>query len=323
MKCGRSILIMLALAGCSSGQTDLIRGTVELDQVDIAPQQPARVLRILVDEGDYVTRGDTVAVLGLADASSQMAAREARVAQAAAAVRDLKAGARPQEISRAQAELQAAEAEATRTGTELARARALIRDTVISQRDYDAAAAAARVAAERRDAARNALRLLEAGSRPAQIRAAEAELSQARADLEGTGSRLADLVLVSPVNGVVLTRSAQPGEVLPAGTPAAIIGDTARRYVRAYAPQRLLGSVKPGARATITPDGWQGRGVGATVTSVQPRAEFTPRVSLTQDERADLLFGVRLALDSALPAGLWVSADFSTDYADSTATNRR
>jgi HlyD family secretion protein len=242
------------------------------------------------------------------------------VSQAEAAVRDLKAGARPQEIGRAQSELQAAEAEATRTATELERASALVRDTVISRRDYDAAAAAARVAAERRDAARNALRLLQAGTRPAQIRAAEAELAQARADLAGTGSRLADLVLVSPIAGVVVTRSAEPGEVLASGVPAAILGDTARRYVRAYVPQRLLERVKPGARVLVTPDGWEGSGVRATVASIQPEAEFTPRVSLTPDERADQLFGARLTLDSALPVGIWVSVSTenkSADYADS------
>jgi HlyD family secretion protein len=285
--------------------------------VDIAPQQPARVLQMLVNEGDAVEPGDTIAILGLADAGAQVAAREARVSQAEAAVRDLKAGARPQEIGRAQSELQAAEAEATRTATELERASALVRDTVISRRDYDAAAAAARVAAERRDAARNALRLLQAGSRPAQIRAAEAELAQARADLAGTGSRLADLVLVSPITGVVLTRSAEPGEVLPSGVPAAIIGNTARRYVRAYVPQRLLERMKPGARVLVTPDGWEGSGVRATVASIQPEAEFTPRVSLTPDERADQLFGARLTLDSALPVGLWVSVSMEHKSADS------
>jgi HlyD family secretion protein len=315
-----ALLFLLFTAACNSNDRNIIRGTVEMDQVDIAPQQPARVLQMLVNEGDAVTAGDTIAILGLADASAQVAAREARVSQAEAAVRDLKAGARPQEIGRAQSELQAAEAEATRTATELDRARALVRDTVISRRDYDAAAAAARVAAERRDAARSALRLLQVGARPAQIRAAEAELAQARADLAGTGSRLADLVLVSPVAGVVLTRAAEPGEVLPAGVPAAIIGDTSRRYVRAYVPQRLLQRLKPGALVLVTPDGWEGSGVGARVTSIQPEAEFTPRVSLTPDERADQLFGARLALDSPLPVGLWVTVSIETesaDYADS------
>lgn len=315
-----AVFALILAVGCMGQNDHIVRGTVEMDQVDVAPQQAARVLRMLVNEGDHVAPGDTIAVLGLADAGAQVAAREARVAQAEAAVRDLKAGARPQELARGVADAKAAEAEATRTATELERARALVKDTVISQRDFDAAAAAARVAAERRDAARNTLRLLQAGTRPAQIRAAEAELSQARADLAGTGSRLADLVLVSPINGVVLTRTAEPGEVLPAGMPAAIIGDTARLYVRAYAPQRLLSRVKAGTRAIVTPDGWTGNGVGATVTSVQPAAEFTPRVSLTQDERADLLFGVRLKLDSALPAGLWAIVQFgSADSTDATA----
>ncbi|HET8632726.1 MAG TPA: HlyD family efflux transporter periplasmic adaptor subunit [Gemmatimonadales bacterium] len=320
MRAQALLLLILPVAACGRGESNIIRGTVEMDQVDIAPQQPARVLKMLVNEGDAVAPGDTIAILGLADASAQVSAREARVRQAEAAVRDLKAGARPQEIARAESELQAAEAEATRTATELERARALVRDTVISRRDYDAAAAAAQVAAERRDAARNALRLLQAGTRPAQIRAAEAELAQARADLAGTGSRLADLVLVSPVAGVVLTRAAEPGEVLSAGIPAAIVGDTSRRYVRAYVPQRLLDRLKPGAHVLVTPDGWKGSGVGARVTSIQPEAEFTPRVSLTPEERADQLFGARLALDSPLPVGLWVTVSIETesaDYADS------
>jgi HlyD family secretion protein len=312
----------IVLAAACGRNEDMIHGTVEMDQVDVAPQQAARVLRMLVNEGDAVAPGDTIAILGLADASAQVSASEARVHQAEAALRDLEAGARPQEIARATSELQAAEAEATRTGTELERARALVRDTVISRSQFDAAEAAARVAAERRDAARNALRLLEAGTRPAQIRAARAELAQARASLAGTGSRLADLVLVSPVAGVVLTRAAEPGEVLAAGTPAAIVGDTARLYVRAYIPQRLREQLRPGARVLVTPDGWDSGGVRGTVASIQPQAEFTPRVSLTQDERADQLFAARLTLDSALPAGLWVSVT-TGGSADSTGSGSR
>ncbi|HET9152465.1 MAG TPA: HlyD family efflux transporter periplasmic adaptor subunit [Gemmatimonadales bacterium] len=304
-------LLLLGISACAGERTLTVRGTVEIDQVNVAPQMAARVLAMRVNEGDHVAPGDTIAILGVADAGAQMAAREARVAAAEAALRDLQAGARVPEIRKAQADLQAADAEAARTATELERARSLVRDTVISQRDYDAAAAAARVATERRDAARQTLRLLQQGSRPAQISAAQAELRQARADLAGTGSRLGDLVLVSPVAGTVLVRAAEPGDVLSAGIPAAVVGDTGRLYVRAYATQRALQSVKAGTPAMVTPDGWT-RGVPATVASIQPAAEFTPRVALTEDERADLLFGVRLKLQSPLPAGLWTVVHFGT-----------
>jgi hypothetical protein len=72
----------------------------------------------------------------------------------------------------------------------------------------------------------------------------------------------------------------------------------------------------------VTPDGWDSGGVRGTVASIQPQAEFTPRVSLTQDERADQLFAARLTLDSALPAGLWVSVTTS-GTADSTGLGSR
>ena len=56
-----ALLFLLFTAACNSNDRNIIRGTVEMDQVDIAPQQPARVLQMLVNEGDAVTAGDTIA----------------------------------------------------------------------------------------------------------------------------------------------------------------------------------------------------------------------------------------------------------------------
>ena len=92
MRAQALLLLILPVAACGRGDSNIIRGTVEMDQVDVAPQQAARVLQMLVNEGDAVAPGDTIAILGLADASAQVSAREARVRQAEAAVRDLKAG---------------------------------------------------------------------------------------------------------------------------------------------------------------------------------------------------------------------------------------
>jgi HlyD family secretion protein len=304
--------LLAFLSACGAAPAP-IRGSVELPEVAVAPLATARVVRVLREEGDRVRAGDTLAILTQADADETLADLRARVASAGATVRDLQAGARPQEIAQAEAQLSAATAEAVRAATELRRARTLIASNATSQQSVDDAEAAAAVAEERRAAAGEAVRLLRAGARPQQVSAAQAELGRARASLAAAEARLADLVLRAPVDGIVLSRPGEPGEVLAAGVPAIILGDVARTFVRAFIPQALLQRVKPGTVVRVTPDGWTGAPAAGRVTSVSPEAEFTPRVALTEEERSDQLFGVRIALDdpAAIPAGVWVSVEVS------------
>ena len=304
--------LLLALAACGGGPAP-IRGSVELPEVAVAPLATARVVRVLREEGDRVRAGDTLAILTQADADETLADLRARVASAGAAVRDLRAGARPQEIAQAEAELSAASAEATRAATELRRAQTLLASGATTQQSVDDATTAARVADERRASAGEALRLLRAGARPQQVSGAEAELGRARASLAAAEARLADLVLRAPVDGVVLVRAGEPGEVLGPGVPALVVGDAARAFVRAFVPQGLLERVRPGTAVRVRPDGWTGDPAPGRVVSVSPEAEFTPRVALTEQERSDQLFGIRIALDDpgTIPAGVWVSVEVS------------
>ena len=299
------ILAVLLLVACRADNDVIARGTVEMREYDVAPTVAARVVSVRVDEGDAVRAGDTLAVLTVADAGPQLAQQAARVEAARATLADLRAGARSPEIARAEAELSAAEAEAVRTGRDLERAERLMSEGVIARRELDDATAAARVAAERRDAAGAALRLLNAGARDQQIRAAEAELRAAEAARSGTEERLHDLVLTAPVDAVVLSRHAEPGEVIPAGVSVVKVGDAAHPWVRAFVRQDQLASLNVGGRLRVAPEGWS-QEVGGAVQSIDAEAQFTPRVALTASERSDLMFGVRIALDSALPSGVWV-----------------
>ncbi|HEU4699182.1 MAG TPA: HlyD family efflux transporter periplasmic adaptor subunit [Gemmatimonadales bacterium] len=271
-------------------------GSIELTEVDLAPMTPARVVAVRVEEGAPVRPGDTLAVLTQAALPATVAQQRARLAQAEATLRDLRAGARPAELGRAEAELAAATADAERTAKDLARTRELAATRVVSRQQLDAAAAAADAAAGRRAAAGETLRLLRAGPRPEQVRAAEAEVASARAALAGVEATRGDLVLTAPVAGTVLGRYAEPGEVLAAGVPVLALGETARPWVRVYLPARALDRVRPGQPVRVTLDGSAGPALAGRVEAVSPRAEFTPRVALTETERADLLFGVKVAI---------------------------
>jgi len=303
-------LILGFAAACDRREADphAARGTVEVPEADIGAMTAARVLAVRVEEGAAVRAGDTLALLTQTDLSASLAAQAARVATAAANFRDLTAGARPEEIRQAEAELESATAELTRTVAELGRVRALAADGAVSKQALDDAVSAERVARGRSQAAAEAVRLLQAGSRPERIAGARAELASARAALAQIEARAADLVLVSPVAGIVLSRNAEPGEALAANVPVVTIGETARPYVRVYVPQSLAATLRVGDAATVITG--EGRSLAGRVVAINPKAEFTPRVALTEQERADLMFGVKVEFASpaeAPHAGLWVT----------------
>lgn len=256
---------------------------------------PARVLKVWHEEGDTVRVGDTLVSLTQSTVQADVDARRARVASTDAQLRDLVAGARPAELGRAEAELRAFESEAARAQQDLARVTALAQSGTVSGQQLDAARSAAALASARRDASRDALRLLREGSRPERVSAARAEVATARAALAAAQQTASDLVLLAPVSGTVLLRNAEPGEVIGAGIPALTIGELARPYVRIYLNQRALAAVKIGMRAEGELDGMPGRAFAGEVVAINSKAEFTPRVALTEEERADLVFGVKVS----------------------------
>jgi HlyD family secretion protein len=242
------------------------------------------------------------------DLDASIAAERARVATALANLRDLEAGSRPEEIARARAELSGAAAEVDRTTKDLDRVRSLVSRELASREALDHAVSAEQVARGRMQAADEALRLLQAGSRREQVAGARGALAGARAALAQIEARATDLVLTAPVGGIVLSRNAEPGEALGAGVPVLTLGETARPFGRVYLPQSVVSGLAIGAAAEVLTG--DGRRLPGRVVAINPRAEFTPRVALTESERADLMFGVKVEFDDPAVApypGLWVT----------------
>lgn len=309
-------LASVLAVGCSRGTNDLIEGTgtIEHFEVDVAPLVPARVVRLLVDEGDVVRAGQTVAILTNVGAVPEVSAREAALRSAQEQVRDLEAGARSAEIAQAEAELRAAQADAALAEREAQRASSLYGAAAISAQEMESARSAAAVAVQRVRATQSALRLLNEGTRPARIRAARAEVDAARAALEAARRSAGELTLETPVRGTVSLRVADPGEVINPGAPVVTVARSDSLWVRIYLNQEDFARVRVGDRATARLDDFRRRAFPARVVALANRAEFTPRVALTEDERADLLFGVRLSLTDTtgmLKAGMPVTVRIS------------
>jgi len=318
-----SLTGLAALAACGGkAGAPVFPGTIEVDESDAAPLVGGRIVEVRVDEGDSVTRGDTLAILTQSTLPAAVEKRRAQLAVARARLADLRRGARAPELDRAEADLAAAEAEADRTAKDLVRIEPLAKNGVVPAQELDRASAAANSASRRRDAARAALELAREGSRSDQIRAAQAEVQSAEAELRGASADLDELAVLAAVSGVVLSRHADPGEVVAAGTPLLTVGETARRWVRVYLPASLLSALKSGAPAMVAVSS-AGHGdetaaappVEGRLGAVSSKAEFTPRAALTEEERADLLFESRVELVNppvTFRPGLPVTVTFAT-----------
>lgn len=306
------LLASVLVAACRAEPYNGIEatGSLELVEVDVSPMVPARVTRVWREEGDRVRAGDTVLTLTQATLPSEIGVGRAGVASAQAQLKNLVAGSRPAEISQAEANVRTAEADAAKAAKDLERLTPLAASGTVSQQQLDAARAAARTSSGRLDAARDQLRIVREGARPEEIAAARASVASAQQSLAGAQASARDLVLTAPVSGSVLSRHVERGEVLGAGVSGLTIGDISRPYVRIYVSEFALPQIHIGDTALVFLDALPGRPFRGEVVSVNDRAEFTPRVALTRDERADLMFGVKVQLGDStgtLKAGLPVT----------------
>lgn len=307
------LALPLALLACTrpDNASDFeATGVLEVVEVDIAPLSSGRVMRVLVDEGDRVRAGDTLALLELPALAADLEQRSARVAAARAALQEMVAGALPAELARAEADLAALAAEADRARSDVQRLAPLAERDFMSAQLFEAAEAAARTASARRDASAAQLQLLRDGPRAERRALARAELAAAEAALAALRATQRDLVLTAPVDGRVLVRAAEPGEMLAAGARAMIIAETGRQRVRIFVGQELLPLLEVGMAVTATLDAFPDEPVTGRIAALATQAEYTPRVALTEQERGDLLFAVRVEFaDSTerLKAGLPVT----------------
>ena len=303
-----ALLLSLSVIACSS-QRDRItaQGTIEVDETDVIPTVRGRIIRIQVAEGDLVKAGDTLVTLESSTLPDDLAERRARVARAEAELRDLALGSRPEELARAEAVLRSAVAEDLRAARDLDRMEELGAADAVSQQEVDLARAEAAEARGRKDAAEQSLELLRAGATRDELAAARSKLAEAKAYLAQGEATDGELTLVAPVDGVVMPHYFRVGEVVEAGEPVVTTADASHPWVRVYVNQRDVPSLRIGASAEAMLDGAPDRPVPGRVVAINHKAEYTPRVALTNDERADMMFGVKVALspeNGSVRAGL-------------------
>jgi HlyD family secretion protein len=109
-----------------------------------------------------------------------------------------------------------------------------------------------------------------------------------------------DLRVIAPFAGTVATRTAEPGEVVTAGTPVITLIDLSRVYLRAFVPEGQIGRVRVGQPARVYLDSAPTTPIDAFVGRVDPQATFTPENTYFREERVKQVVGVKLHLRGAV-----------------------
>lgn len=298
-------IIVLAIGGglwykFGRQTSDVIKatGTIEVTRADAGAKVGGYLSELTVKTGDKVEREQVIARVVRADLAAQMARDEAALARAEAQLRDLEAGARAQERSSLMAAVDSARAVKERAEADFERYRILREQGAISAQQLDTARVNLQVASAALTSAAEQLSLSDAGARPETIAAQRLEVERSRAVVVAAKAVLADTVVKSPISGLVLTKNYEDGEFVNAGAAVVTVGDMQDAWVKVYIPSTHLGRVKVGQAAEVRVDSYPERAFKGSVREIAQRAEFTPRQSITPDERANMVFAVKIGLEN-------------------------
>lgn len=299
--------IILVLAICASAyklyfnkpQGITATGLVEVTLADITPRINGYIQELNIERGDQVAKDQIIAKLRRTDLQAQLAADAAALAKARSTLIDLESGARPQEVLSAEANMVASQAVYDKAHMDLQRGEYLFKQGAISAQQLDALRSSNNVSFNSLKAAQAQLSLVNAGTRPDQIEAQRMEVKRLQAALEVSQSNVNDLVLRSPIAGQILTKNFEQGEYVNAGSAIATVGDMNDCWVKVYISSTQLGLIKVGQTADVKVDSYPNRVFQGTIKEIAKNAQFTPRQSITQSERANLVFEVKIKIDNA------------------------
>lgn len=334
------LIAALALAGYAIYHASLDKGfgdafagsngRLEATEIDVSSKLPGRIKEILVDEGDFVTEGQLLAIMQTDSLEAQLGEARAQVAQAKAA----EASARAQivvkmsDVNAAKATVEQRKSELDQTQRRLHRSSVLSEQGVITGQQFDddetteMAASAAVSTAEAQVEVSQAMAMAaeaDAEGAAAKIKAAQAAVASIEADIK-------DSHLTAPRSGRVQYRVSQPGEVIAAGGKVLNFVDVSDVYMNFFLPSDDAGRVVIGDEARILLDAYPNLPIPAHITYVADVAQFTPKTVETKEERQKLMFRVKAKIDpkllenyqkyvkTGLPGETWVRVERNAEW---------
>ncbi|MBP2650444.1 MAG: hypothetical protein H6Q74_1269 [Firmicutes bacterium] len=282
-------------------------GTVEITHTDIMPKVSGYLTTLTVKTGDSVTTGQVIAKIDRPDLTAQLLRDQAALDKAKVQLAELEKGSRSQEITEADANLASAQSVFEKAKSDLARYQALYDSGAIAAQQLDASRSSYQVAASALLAAQSKKSLVNEGSRIEDIQAGRHEVDRLQAIVNASQTQIADTVIINPLNGVVLSKNYELGEYVAPGSAIVTIGDMSDCWVKVYIASTQLGLISIGQSVAVKFDSFPDKIFTGTITEISDKAEYTPRQSITERERTNLVFAVKVKLpndDGVLKPGM-------------------
>lgn len=273
--------IAAVLTACNSGDKEYdATGTFEATETTVAAEQAGTLLTFSLEEGDNIEAGTEVGLIDTTQLWLKISQTEASKAvyQSQKPDQEKQIAATRQQLAKARTEQQ--------------RYKELVADGAAPSKMLDDASNQVQVLQRQLDAQVSALQT-STNALSRQMDAADVQVRQLR-------DQLLKCHIKSPVSGTVLEKYVERGEYVTPGKPLFKIGDVRHMYLRAYITSAQLKNVKTGQKVKVFADygGGQKKEYVGTVTWISSRSEFTPKTILTDDERADLVYAVKIAIET-------------------------
>ena len=277
-----------------------------------------QITEILAERGDFVDRGQILAKLNNKAILAQKAEAEAEVAQQEAALDELQAGSRVEEIAQAESRVENAKTTVVKAESDLE----LIRKRVERNRTLQAEGAITRDrldqllneekvaisdlagAKANLNEAQQALAQLKAGSRPEAIAQAKAQLDRARGGLQAIETQLEDTTIVAPSSGIIASRQARVGQITSTSEMLFSIIQDGRLELRLKIPETLIGQIQRGQKVRVTSNADSNLQLTGEVREIEPTIDDASRQAIVK---------VDLPSNTKLKPGMFLRAAINTD----------
>ena len=271
------VALMMAACGGNEKAYDAT-GTFEATETTIYAEQSGALLTFSVNEGDHIEAGKEVGLIDTTQTWLKIQQLDAtkEVYQSQKPDMERQIAATRQQLSKAQQDEQ--------------RYRELVADGAAPSKMLDDASSQVKVLQKQLDA--------QISSLTTSTRSLDKQTVAANVQIEQLRDMLRKCHIVTPTKGTVLEKYVERGEFVAIGKPLFKIADTEQMIMRAYVTSAQLQNIKIGQQVKVFADYGDGqkKAYNGTVSWISSRSEFTPKTILTDDERADLVYAVKVAI---------------------------
>lgn len=287
---------MLFAAACSSdGARADAYGNFEADDLIVSAEGSGRILQFVAEEGGQLKAGDTVGTIDASQLSLRREQLEASIRAVAA-----RSPAIAEQLAVFEKQSAAVRQQMATLEREKRRVEALIRNDAATPKQLDDLNAQLEAAQRQLDVvagqqtATNASLSVQKGGLLAEITPLQKQISQ-------LDDQIAKCRITNPVAGTVLVTYAEAGEVTAMGKPLYKIADLSSLVLRAYVSGKQLSAVKIGQEVKVSVDAGDGsmKELTGKIIWISPKAEFTPKVVQTREERVSLVYAVKISVPNA------------------------